>query len=110
MYQLTTFSFTIMRDSPNGTLLYCLLRLAGPHGDAGPPPLGQPAGVPPAAASSEPQLTLRGGGGARRWGPAQFQAPPAAALPRSASPGTTHGTSPTCLLLNAPTAQAVWFT
>lgn len=61
--------------------------LTGPHGDAGLSTFGQPAGAAAAGSSSEPQLTLKGGGGARRWGPAQFQAPLGAAPPRSASPG-----------------------
>ena len=36
------------------------------------------------AASAEPQLTLKGAGGARRWGPAHFEAAPAAALSAAA--------------------------
>ena len=59
----------------------------GVHGDAGPPPSAQLATAPIPAASGEPQLTLRGGGGARRWGPAHFEAAPAAA-PAAASART----------------------
>lgn len=50
---------------------------AGVHGDASMFPAAQPA-APAPAASAEPQLTLRGAGGARRWGPAHFEAAPAA--------------------------------
>ncbi|KAL3152008.1 hypothetical protein ABBQ32_001127 [Trebouxia sp. C0010 RCD-2024] len=49
----------------------------GVHGDASMFPAAQPA-APAPAASAEPQLTLRGAGGARRWGPAHFEAAPAA--------------------------------
>lgn len=36
------------------------------------------------AANAEPQLTLRGAGGARRWGPAHFEAAPAASAAAAA--------------------------
>ncbi len=58
---------------------------AGIHGEAGPPPAAQPAAAPMPAASGEPQLTLRGARGARRWGPAHFEAAPAAAPAAAAS-------------------------
>lgn len=54
------------------------------HGDAGLFSGAQPA-APVAATSAEPQLTLRGAGGPRRWGPAHFEAAPAAA-PAAAAP------------------------
>lgn len=57
---------------------------AGVHGDASLFSAAQSA-APVAATSAEPQLTLRGAGGPRRWGPAHFEAAPAAA-PAAAAP------------------------
>lgn len=57
---------------------------AGVHGDASLFSATQPP-APMAAATAEPQLTLRGAGGARRWGPAHFEAAPAAASSAAAT-------------------------
>jgi len=56
----------------------------GIHGDAGPAPAAQSAATP-STVGGEPQLTLRGAGGARRWGPAHFEAAPAAVTAASTS-------------------------
>lgn len=56
----------------------------GIHGDAGPAPAAQSAATP-STGGGEPQLTLRGAGGARRWGPAHFEAAPAAVTAASTS-------------------------
>jgi hypothetical protein len=56
----------------------------GIHGDAGPAPAAQSAATP-STGSGEPHLTLRGAGGARRWGPAHFEAAPAAVTAASTS-------------------------
>ncbi len=56
----------------------------GIHGDAGPAPAAQSAATP-SSGGGEPQLTLRGAGGARRWGPAHFEAAPAAVAAASTS-------------------------
>ena len=59
----------------------CHCASTGVHGDAGLFSAAQPAAaaaLPAAASGGEPQLTLKGAGGARRWGPAHFEAAPAA--------------------------------
>ncbi|KAL0026447.1 hypothetical protein WJX79_010441 [Trebouxia sp. C0005] len=56
----------------------------GIHGDAGPAPAAKSAATP-STGGGEPQLTLRGAGGARRWGPAHFEAAPAAVTAASTS-------------------------
>lgn len=45
-----------------------------------------------AAPSGEPQLTLKAAGGARRWGPAHFEAAPAAAPAAAAASSRTATT------------------
>ena len=57
--------------------------MTGIHGDAGSAPAAQSA--TPSTGGGEPQLTLRGAGGPRRWGPAHFEAAPAAVTAASTS-------------------------
>ena len=58
--------------------LSCIL-FAGILGHAEPAPVAQPAAASMAAPSGEPQLTPKGTGGSRGWGPSHFEAAPAAA-------------------------------
>ena len=52
---------------------------AGILGHAEPAPVAQPAAASMTAPSGEPQLTPKGTGGGRGWGPSHFEAAPAAA-------------------------------
>lgn len=79
----------------------------GIHGDAGPAPAAQPAAAPLAGGGGEPQLTLRGAGGARRWGPAHYEAAPAAAPAASTSARTPSAGLCLCTCCCKPGASMI---